>query len=318
MKAYWKNKSENPWDRIYKTLAKEMSDQEDESLLERVMLVREAVFCGLDMISLSLALDVGANELLSIMTNEKQWKDGRREARSRCVSLLKKKIEEGKVDYIVESGLEKDGFAYLIPEVREARVAKFKEAKPTLDTKKVDLTPLRKSRYGRQLLRSLNIVETSLDTSDDRVEQLVETYEHQLLELELSDTAELDLDEQTQQITLNGVPVDSQEKGVGEEIRKTRPAGTGRDFSSQEELTDYVEESLKEVEYAGDLQALDGIGPAMESKLRECGYDSFVAIAHAQVEELSASVHGVGSARAKMLIEGARKLLDGGKEGGAS
>ncbi|MBS3794403.1 MAG: hypothetical protein KGY80_05885 [Candidatus Thorarchaeota archaeon] len=315
MEAYWKNKDDHPWDRIYKALAQEMGEQEDESFSERVMLVREAVFCSLDMTSLSLALDVGANEILSIMTNETEWKDGRREARSHCASLLKKRIEAGKIEYIVEVGLEKDDFEYLIPEVREARIAKFKKAKPTLDSDNVDLAPLRKSRYGRQLLRSLNIVESSLDADDERVERLVETYEHQLLELELSDTIDILPDNRTQQVTLNGVPVDTGNERPSKRIKKSQSPEADQDISSQEELTGYVAENLREIEYAGELQALDGIGPVMESKLKQCGYDSFVTIAHAQVEELAEKIHGVGPTRAQELIEGARRLLDGGGKG---
>ncbi|MGM0686927.1 MAG: helix-hairpin-helix domain-containing protein [Promethearchaeati archaeon] len=311
LKGYWKDKDANPWDRFYKVLETYIEGLDSKDLSQRILLVREAVFCGLGMTSLSLPLDLGADKLLSILTKEASWEDGRREARAYCASILQEKIEAGHVDYIVETGLEKDGFGYLVSKVREARIEKFRKAKPDPDSERIDLTALRQSQYGRNLLRSLSILESNLEASDERVERLLEKYDHQLLELELAGTLDDLPVDSTHQVTLTGAPVQNQVDASREKIQISESSSPDEDLSKQEELTEYVTENLREVEFAGDLQALNGIGPAMESRLKESGYDSFVAIAHARVDQLSKDVKGVGKARAETLISGARNLLEG-------
>ncbi len=219
LKAYWTDKRSHPWHLLYKAISKYWKNDRDGDLREALVYIRDAVFGSLDLLSLSLPLDLTTEELLSVLIRGKTWPDGRRRARGHCTQQVDAMIKQGRVEYLIPSALERDGLGFLVPRLRKAKIEVFRKAKPRLRRGRIDLRPLHKSSLGRRFLRQQGISEQYLQPDDPRVENLEEAFEMMLVELELEDSRLELVDLSTEQVTLNGSPV---EDVAGDETHKTR------------------------------------------------------------------------------------------------
>lgn len=244
MKGFFSDKKTHPWDRVYKDIAMYWkSVHPKKAPTETLLLLRDAVFGSLDILSLSIALPNPTHEFLDLFTKEGNWKEGRREVRNRCIELVEKLIKSKKTRYLVLSALKRDGFGFFVDDIEEVELALFRKAKPTIPKKKkelVDLAPLEKTRLGSKFLRDLMIMETQLDKRDDRLPALLEAYDHFLVDQEIDRRSAIPEPIQTEQVTLNGsaVPNDQEER--------TSPRERVVDEAVQSPLTDFISE--KEIE----------------------------------------------------------------------
>ncbi len=239
LEGFWDDRETHPWDRVYTDIEKFWAKEHpDEELAETLLLLRDGVFASLDMQSLSLPIKITTSELLQTVLSEESWKAGRRAARNHCVGLLVKQINRGHLNHIEDIGLELDGFGYLLDELREARLDKYREAEPDLKRKYAYLEPLRKSREGRKLLRSLSITEDRLSKDDPRFEELMQAYEHALVDMEVDLSSAQVFPDSTRQVTLNGETIESH---VGEERTQTKKKKEAK--GEQEALTEFINES---------------------------------------------------------------------------
>ncbi|MHA2072189.1 MAG: hypothetical protein ACW985_10450, partial [Candidatus Thorarchaeota archaeon] len=161
MKGYWTDKKAYPLHRLYKIMEKKWkkSDNEEETL-ERIMLVRDGVFGALDMLSLSLPLDISADTIIQKLIKGSDWDDGRRRVRSECTKIVNEMISSKEIADILPSGLERDGFGFLVPELSEALLKDFRMAKPRTRKGSVSVAGLSRSVLGRKLLREQMIADT--------------------------------------------------------------------------------------------------------------------------------------------------------------
>ncbi|RLI47623.1 MAG: hypothetical protein DRO73_11430, partial [Candidatus Thorarchaeota archaeon] len=205
IRGYWTDKRAHPWHRIVKELSeKGPRVLEKNELEETAALLRDAVFAALDMLSLSVALNLTTRELLDIVLKEKSWRNGRREARAYCAQLAAELIAKGKLDYLVPSALERDGFGYLVPGLLQAQLDQLQSARPKLKDGAYDLSALHRSVLGRLLLRDFEVTGRALPEDDPRVKDLLEGFEHLVLEKELEQTERAVRPSDTAQVTLNG------------------------------------------------------------------------------------------------------------------
>ncbi len=204
VKGFWEDKRATPLHRLYRLIASHWDPGSDGELAEALLHIRDAVFCALDMLSLSTALDTSTEELLALVTGSDSWEEGRRVARSHCSRAAAEMIAAGKTDHLVDSGLERDGFAYLVPPLRRARLEAFRRARPRVRTGRLGLGRLRKTTLGRELLRQQSVVEKTLPADDPRAQALMEAYELMLVELELEESQHAPEFDETQQVTLTG------------------------------------------------------------------------------------------------------------------
>ncbi|MFW9769851.1 MAG: hypothetical protein ACFFF9_09800 [Candidatus Thorarchaeota archaeon] len=242
MKGYFSNKKSLPWDRMYKDIETYWNRENSKiSATETLILLRDAIFGALDILSLSIALNISTSDLLSLFVKEKTWKEGRRSVRNRCIELVEGLLKKKKTRLLVPSALKRDGFGFLIDEVEEVEMALFKKAKPELKKagkkkKVLDLAPLQKVRMGCKFLREQMVMENELPGNDPRIAPLLEAYDNFLVEYEIDRRSAIPEEIETEQVTLNGKPVSEE---VDEKtIRSKRK--TVKDVQSP--LTDFIEE----------------------------------------------------------------------------
>ena len=243
MKGFFSNKKSNPWDRLYKDIETHWNRVHPKtSATETLILIRDAVFGALDILSLSVALSAPTPDLIALFIKEKNWKEGRRSVRNKCIEHVEELIKKKKTRHLVPSALNRDGFGFLIDEVEEVEVALFKKAKPKLKKlpkkKKqvLDLAPLEKIRIGSKFLREQMIMEIKLDEKDPRIPSLLEAYDYFLVEYEIDRRSAMPEPLMTEQVTINGKPVSEAT------AEKTAPGKRRADKAVQSPLTDFIEE----------------------------------------------------------------------------
>lgn len=241
MKGYYSDKISHPWHTIYRDIEKYWAREHPrKDVTETLILLRDAVFGALGMMSLSIALDVPTSELIALFTKEATWKEGRRQVRNRCIELIEELAKKRKTRYLVPSGLKRDGFGFLVSGIEDAELETFKKAKPKM--KKVpkkkkeilNLAPLEKSQIGSRFLREQMVMETQIETGDSRIPTILEAYDHFLVELEIDMSSSIPEPVPTEQITLNGTPVTEplDEKAI--------PSKKRRKKVEQSPLTDFI------------------------------------------------------------------------------
>jgi hypothetical protein len=233
MKGYWTDKKAYPLHRLYKIMEKKWkkSDNEEETL-KRIMLVRDGVFGALDMLSLSLPLDISADTIIQKLIKGSDWDDGRRSVRSECAKIVNEMISSKKIADILPSGLERDGFGFLVPELSEALLKDFRMAKPRTRKGSVSVAGLSRSVLGRKLLREQMIADTKLPEGDPRLTVVRESYDRLLVELETDQQRAFP--QETHQVTFNG-------KVAEDEMEYMEPAAAGAEPAAvQSELTEYI------------------------------------------------------------------------------
>ncbi|MFW9800157.1 MAG: hypothetical protein ACFFD9_06965 [Candidatus Thorarchaeota archaeon] len=238
MKGYWKDKKAHPWHRLYKILDSEWkSTQEKDSITDKLMLLREGVFGALGILSFSLPLDTTTERILQVLTRAKSWKEGRRKVRTECAKIVSDMISSRDVAHLIPSGLQRDGFGFLAPDLSEALLEDFRRAEPKPRKGSVSLGRLAKSVLGRRLLEEQMIHEKRIPEKDPRFGSLSQAYSQLLVEMELEEASALPRD--TLQITLNGQIV--QDIAEARYSRYTRSEQEG----VQSSLTDYLEANQK-------------------------------------------------------------------------
>ncbi|MCF2137845.1 MAG: hypothetical protein K9W43_11495 [Candidatus Thorarchaeota archaeon] len=237
LKGYWRDKKAYPWHRILNDLArkgpKTLSEKE---ITECIGLLRDGLFASLDMLSLNVPLNITTRELLDIVLKDSSWKAGRRAARNHCATLVKEMIDAGKTELFALTGLEHDGFRYLVPDIMRKRLEIFEAARPEIKDDAYDLKPLRKCLLGCLLLRQLDITATKLAKDDPRAEELLTLHSHILLDMELEESSYVIDPEATAQVTLNGEIIDEAEEP--EEPTETKAHSEESDV--QVPLTEYI------------------------------------------------------------------------------
>jgi len=240
LKGYWKDKRTHPWHRLYAIIETQWEKENpDKDLQETLILLRDAIFGSLEMLSLSLALNIPANEVLVMVCKGESWKNGRRLARAECSTLAMDLIDKGDLGYLIPSALKRDGMGFLLAPLHEAHLKEFKMAKPTTKDGKLDLKALSRTMYGRRLLREKTIAASSIDETDPAAVEVLKTYDNLILELEIADASRIIPVGPTDQITLNGKLIeDSADKGAIHKVKEPTP-------SVQAPLTEYLTGSAK-------------------------------------------------------------------------
>ncbi|MFW9925313.1 MAG: hypothetical protein ACFFDM_00955 [Candidatus Thorarchaeota archaeon] len=245
MKGFFSDKKNHPWDRLYKDIQTYWKkDYPNKKPKEILILLRDAIFGALEILSLSIALPNPTSEFLTLFTNEDSWKDGRRKVRNKCIELVEDLIKKKKTRYLIPSALKRDGFGFFIEDIEEVEFELFKKAKPMLkqdpkSKKKVqvlDLEQLEKCRLGSKFLREQMIMETQIEKKDPRVSVILEAYDHFLVEYEIDRSSAIPEPIQTEQVTLNGTPLPN------DYDEKTAPSRRSMDKAVQSPLTDFIDE----------------------------------------------------------------------------
>jgi hypothetical protein len=246
MKGYYSDKKAHPWYTVYRDLEKYwVKEHPKKDVKETLLLIRDAVFGALDILSLSIALDVPTSEFVAILTKETSWKEGRRKVRNRCIELIEELAKKRKTRYLIPSALKRDGFGFLVDEVEEAELETFRKAKPKM--KKVpkkkkpvlDLKPLEKSLLGSRFLREQMVMESQIEKGDPRIPAILEAYDHFLVELEIDISSTIPEPVPTEQVTLNGTPLTEVDEEKVAHIKRPRRK------VEQPPLTDFIEEKPK-------------------------------------------------------------------------
>jgi len=242
MKGYYSDKKAHPWHTIYTDIEKYWSrENPTKDVTGTLILLRDAVFGALDILSLSIALEVSTSELIAIFTKEPTWKEGRRQVRNSCIELVEELTRKKKTRYLVPSALKRDGFGFLVSGIEDAELEILKKAKPTMKriSKKkqhLDLTQLEKSKLGSRFLREQMVMETQIEAGDPRIDAILEAYDLFLVELEIDMGSSIPELVPTEQVTLNGTPVSE----AADE--KASSGKRYREKEVQSPLTDFIEE----------------------------------------------------------------------------
>jgi len=240
IKGFYSDKTEHPWNKVnrnIRTLIKK--EKSKEKLSEILILMRAAVFGALDILSFGLVDKVATEDIIKAFTKEESWKLGRRSARNLCLDVADKLIAKGETRYLTSTALKRDGLGFLIARIEEAQLEKFRKAKPKVTKKELDLTKLEKSVLGSKFLREQMIMETKIDAKDPRVEQIIEAYDLQLVEIEFERVSTVKSPTHTEQVTLNGQPVFDDEEEKEEKAKRKTAKG------DQAALTDFLTEEKK-------------------------------------------------------------------------
>ena len=246
MKGYYSDKNAHPWHIIYKDIEKFWTREHPKTdVTETLILLRDAIFGALEILSLSIALDVPTEEFIAIFTKVSTWKDGRRQVRNKCVDLVEQLTKKRKTRYLVPSALKRDGFGFLVSGIEDAELETFKKAKPKM--KKVpkkkkqilDLAPLEKSQLGSRFLREQMVMDTQIEKGDPRIPTILEAYEHFFVEREIDMSSSIPEPVPTEQVTLNGTPLAEVKDG------KESPSKKSRKKVKQSPLADFIEERPK-------------------------------------------------------------------------
>ncbi|MHA1956155.1 MAG: hypothetical protein ACW968_04440 [Candidatus Thorarchaeota archaeon] len=237
LKGYWVDKKSHPWHRIYNMIETHWTKEgEERNLAETLLLIRDAVFGSIDIHSLSLSLETPTSKILEEITSGSSWRDGRRKARTFCGNMVSDLIEKGRIEYLEPAALRRDGFGYVTPSLNAARLKEFKKAQPIENEGRLEIKALSRSVFGKQLLRDQMITATSLPLDSPQAEQITQAYDHRLLDLEIDQTADPEFPMETEQITLNGRPVDEILIESEESTSKKKQAGV------QTPLSEYIVE----------------------------------------------------------------------------
>ncbi len=242
IKGYYANKKTHPWHTIYGDIEKYWDKEYPrKDVTDTLMLLRNAVFGAFDVLSLSIALDIPTDELVRLFTNEANWKEGRRKVRDRCIEAVSELMKKRETRYLIPSGLRRDGIGFLVSEIEAAEFESFRRAKPKMKKRSkkkeiLELGPLEKTKLGSKFLKEQMVMETQLEKGDQRIPSILEAYDRFLVELELDITSLIPEPVPTEQITLNGTPIDDLED------RKDAPERKSREKSTQSPLTDFIEE----------------------------------------------------------------------------
>lgn len=236
LKSFWSDKSKHPWNKIHSSIVKYWQaatpgDDVSESLIK----IRDAVFGALDIHSLSLALETTTDGILDILLKGKDWKEGRKKARTFCSKAVGDLISKGQLDYLDSSSLQRDGFGYLIGSLEQAKLEQYRNAKPVESKGKLDVKSLSRSVQGRMLMRELGVVEVALDAKDPRAQGIVRAYEDRLIELETDTSKSFEQIGPVEQLTLNGEPVE----GIAGKEEEKKGKSQKKD-THQVELTEYI------------------------------------------------------------------------------
>jgi len=238
--GYWTDKMKYPWHTLYAGLEKRSATKKpDVNLSNTLLLLRDAVFGALGLTSLSLALEMSTEEIVRRIVKEPSWKEARRDVRQYASDTVSEMIKRGEIAYLIPSGLTSDGLGFLAPTLRHAQLEEFRNSKPKLMRGKLDLRPLSRCILGRTLLRQLAIKEDRLDEGDPRGAQLLETYEHMLVDVEIGEGAPAAAPVDMEQVTIGGEPTDegtdrkqarvSEEQGEGVQTNLTEYVGNSRE-----------------------------------------------------------------------------------------
>jgi hypothetical protein len=242
IQGYYTFRNAHPWHTIFSDIEKHWTrENPKKDVSEAIVLLRDAIFSVFDILSLSIALDIQTRDIVSLFTNESNWKDGRRQVRSRCIELAEQMIKKRKTRFLIPSALKRDGFGFLLSDLQDAELETFKKARPMmgkLPKRKgtvLDLRPLEKSRLGSKFLKEQMVMEHFLEKNDSRVPSILEAYDHFLVEYEIDSSASAAEPVPTEQVTLNGTPVS--------EIASEKADATKRvlDKEVQSPLSDYIE-----------------------------------------------------------------------------
>lgn len=235
MKGYFVDRDKNPWQKIYKDIQKYGENEETEDSLKEIMiLLREAVFGSLEILSFGLVSEIATEDVIQEYISEKDWNFGRRKARNYCLDVADRLIEQGKIRYLLPSSLKREGFGFLINRIEEEELEQFRKAKPKISRGKLNLSKLEESIIGSKFLRDNMIMETKLNADDPRVESIQEAYELQLVELEFEKSTKTTIPQETEQVTLNGQPVTISED------EKTSSARKRKSQEIQTPLTEFI------------------------------------------------------------------------------
>lgn len=235
IKGYYSNKAENPWDTIFRDMQKYGEKEETEKALREILiLIREAVFGALEILSFSLISEISTADIVRAFTSEKDWNSGRRRVRNLCLDVADRLIEKGDIRYLLPSSLRREGFGFLIDRIEDVELEQFKKARPVISRGKMNLSKLDNSIIGSRFLRDQMVIETKIDANDPRINAIQEAYELQLIELEFERTTKIKLPQETEQITLNGQPVEVVDMG------KTGPSRRRESSGVQAPLTEFI------------------------------------------------------------------------------
>ena len=244
IQGYYTDRKAHPWHAIFNDIEKHWSRENPKrNVSEAIVLVRDAVFSAFDILSFSIALDIQTREIVSLFTNESNWKDGRRKVRSRCIELAEQMIKKRKTRFLTPTALKRDGFGFLISDLQSAELEIFKKARPKMGKipkrkgTVLDLRPLEKSRLGSKFLKEQMVMEDFLEKKDSRVSIILEAYDRFLIEYEIDSSSSAAEPLPTEQVTLNGTPVS--------EIASEKADATKRVLEKevQSPLSDYIEMS---------------------------------------------------------------------------
>ena len=235
MQGYFTDKKAHPWHRLVPELEKERSMMPPGEFQETVLLLRAAVFAALDMLSLAVPIDTPTSEILRIVVSKRDWTSARKEARTHCTGLVHDMIEAGAIQHLEESALRRDGFGFLNEPLEEAKWKQFRCAKPVVRRGALNLEALEQGAIGRRFLKQQGIVDLKLKKGDPLIPQLIEAYEHFLVEYEVDRS--LALPSETEQLTLNGSPFE--EEGPQKDKRGGRREPLDKS-GAQAELTDFI------------------------------------------------------------------------------
>jgi len=240
LKGYWKDKRTYPWHRLYAIIETQWEKENpNKDLQETLILLRDAIFGALEMLSLSLALEIPASEVLKMVCKGESWKNGRRLARAECSTLAMELIDKGDLGNLTPSALKRDGMGFLLASLHEANLKKFKMARPKAKEGKLDLKALSRTMYGRRLLREKMIVDSSVDESDSVATEILAAYDNLIRELEIADASRIIPVGPTEQITLNGRLIE--DSGAKIEIHRAKESTPG----VQAPLTEYLAPAAK-------------------------------------------------------------------------
>jgi hypothetical protein len=233
--GYWTDKIKYPWHTVYLLLEKRsLTRKPNADLSNTLLLLREAVFGALGLTSLSLALDASTDEIVKRIIKQSSWKEAQRSVRQYASDIVSDMIGKGEIKYLTPVGLATDGLGFLIPALRQAQLEEFKKAKPKVVNGKLDLKRMSNSVVGRGLLRQLAITENELDETDNRTKALLESYEHMLVDIEISEEAATIPASQTEQVAIGGGPIKASS------ARKPARGTESRRVAVQTNLTEYV------------------------------------------------------------------------------
>jgi len=243
LKGYFTDKRAHPWHRIYSDIEKYWPKKDKAGLKEMLLHLRGAIFGAFQVLSVAMLDDLTTERVLETFLRKKNWTDARRSVRNMCSDAIRSSIRKGEVRYLLSSALQRDGFGYLVERLEDAQVEQFKRARPKVKRGKLDLTTLESTAIGSGFLREMGVTELKIPKDDPLAETLLESYEHYLVEYEVSRRSEIPIPTDTEQVTLNGTPVEIEEDEIPAKKRK-RQTKT-EEVGEQADLTEFLKPESK-------------------------------------------------------------------------